>query len=140
LLQHIRNLCKKENLSCAAMIALKDSSWGDLDYGEENVEIFNIRAIQSKLIIHCALNKDSRAMFYEIMQRGGHELRTRGAESMECAGKEYDVRTLRQIVYEHGAVLLGYVIRQGSRSKTRLNPPLDERVTLTENDRIIIIT
>ena len=75
------------------------------------------------------------AVFQEILSDEGNEIYLKKAPEMEMEGS-HTVRSLRRMALGQGYVFLGYIDPQ---LNSRINPPLDETITLTDQDCVILL-
>ena len=88
--------------------------------------------MSSLILVQLAESPELIDVFREILSNRGNELYLK---SIGTPG-QYTVRDLRRIALKRGYVLLGYMDKD---KNSTFNPPLDETVMLTKEDRIIVL-
>ena len=102
---------------------------------DDNTDFVVASNMSSLLLAQLAESPELISAFRELLSNKGSELFLKTAKQMNCAG-EWTVAELRAITLKYGYIFLGFRISDG---ESRFNPPLDEKVTLAENDSLIVI-
>ncbi len=97
---------------------------------------FLVSSSMSALILsQLAESPELISVFRELLSNEGNELYLKNVGLMQIEG-EYTVRELRQIMIRQGYVLMGDL---DSEKNSYFNRSLDEKVTLTRDDCLIVL-
>jgi hypothetical protein len=117
----------------------------------DNVALFENRrgevivspVIISHMLARVALRRELRAVFDELFGSGGSEIFFRRIADYGVPGGEYRFADLQRAADARGEIAIG-IRRSGQDGKpgggVQLNPGRDERLRLSEDDEIIVLT
>lgn len=92
--------------------------------------------IASLLLAQMSENLELENIFYELLSKKGNELYSKPIKPFNLSNKhDYSYSGLKQIILTYGYTLIGY----SKNDKMHLNPKLEERVLLDDNDRLIVL-
>jgi ion channel POLLUX/CASTOR len=117
----------------------------------ENLALFRSRPgevlisplILSHMLAQVALRPELRSVFDELFGPGGAEISFVGAAHYGVAGSEHRFADLQERAAAHGEIALGVrpaASAGGWNAGVRLNPPKEQRWTLTEADEVVVLT
>ena len=117
----------------------------------DNVALFENRRAEvivspliiSRMIARVALRRELRAVFDELFNPGGSEILFRPIGDYNVTGGEYSFSVLQRAADAHGEIAIG-IRRIGQVDNpgggVQLNLRRDERLQLSEDDEIIVLT
>lgn len=107
---------------------------------EDDLTDFIVASNMSSMILaQLVENPLLYGVFYELLSNVGNEIYLKTAASLGCDRVERTIAEMRMKALSRGYLLLGY-IGEGSKScAVHLNPPLEERVILSPEERLIVI-
>lgn len=116
----------------------------------ENLSLFRRRPgevlisplVLSHMLAQVALRPELRAVFDELFGPGGAEISFAPAARYGAVGEELRFPDLERRAALRGETALGVRLAptEGDRGGLRLNPPRDQRWTLTERDELVVLT
>ncbi|MBQ1467620.1 MAG: hypothetical protein IIZ27_04010 [Solobacterium sp.] len=92
--------------------------------------------MSSLFLAQLAESPELYAVFRELLSNEGNEIFLKNAENMHCTGT-YTVAELRLRTLVQNYIFIGYRIREEEHCV--FNPGLNDEITLTENDSVIVI-
>lgn len=92
-------------------------------------------SMASLMLAQLAENPELSDVFHELLSTDGNELYLKKMKKMTLKGS-YTVRELRLSMLKEGCILLGDM---DSEKRSHFNRPLDDTVTLTTEDKLIVL-
>ena len=110
--------------------------------GEVAEVVFVSPRILSHLLAHVGLRPELLAVFDDLICAGGNDIELRSIEDLELDSKTITFNEVQLAAADFGCVALGfYTPHEASKlQQIQLNPNRDRQLTLSENDRIILLT
>ncbi len=103
---------------------------------DDNTDYVVSSNMSALFLAQLAESPELTEVFREILSNEGSEFYLKPAGRLQCAG-ERSVAEIRKIALAQSYVVLGYM-KEGS-FKCTFNPPLNEVVSLTESDSLIVV-
>lgn len=135
MLLNLRELRKSLGLTFNITVELQKESTHKLVGGGEHTDFIVSSSMSSLILAQLAESPGLIDMFREILSNTGSELYLKNAGRLGADGT-HTVAELRRILIKHGYVMLGYL---EAKKHSRYNLPLDETVTLSKDDDLIVL-
>ena len=135
LLLNLRDIRKRFDLKFNITVEMQKEHNQKLVGRGDHTDFLVSSSMSSLILAQLAESPELLNVFREILSNEGNELYLKNAGTIHLTG-DYTVRELRRIFLQHGYILLGYL---DAEKNSRFNLPLDEIMTLTEEDSLIVL-
>ncbi len=132
---NLREIRKNSNLGYNITVELQKENAHKLVSGGEHTDFIVSSSMSSLILAQLAESPELIDMFREILSNTGNELYLKNAAALGAVGT-YTAAQLRHMLVCRGYVMLGYL---DAKKQSRYNLPLDETVTLTGEDYLIVL-
>lgn len=135
LLLNLRDIRKRYGLSFNITCEMQREHNQRLVMHGDHTDFLVASRMSSLILAQLAENPELIDVFREILSNKGNELYLKDVSLMGLEGS-FTVRDLRRIMLRQGYILLGLL---DADKRSRFNPPLDDVVTLTGEDNLIVL-
>ena len=135
LLLNLRDIRKRFDLKFNITVEMQKEHNQKLVGRGDHTDFLVSSSMSSLILAQLAESPELLNVFREILSNEGNELYLKNAGKIHLTGY-YTVRELRRIFLKHGYILIGYL---DAEKNSRFNLPLDETMTLTEEDSLIVL-
>ena len=135
LLLNLRDIRKRYDLKFNITVEMQKEHNQKLVGHGDHTDFLVSSSMSSLILAQLAESPELINVFREILSNEGNELYLKNAGKIHLTG-DYTVRELRRIFLQHGYILIGYL---DAEKNSRFNLPLDEIMTLTEEDSLIVL-
>ena len=135
LLLNLRDLRQRFDLGFNITVEMRLEHNQRLVSHGEHIDFLVSSSMSSLILAQLAENPELIGVFREILSNEGNELYLKSVRQMQIAGA-YPVSALRRMMLSRGYILLGYL---DARQRSRFDLALDEVLTLTEEDNLIVL-
>ena len=135
LLLNLRDIRKRYNLNFNITVEMQQEHNQKLVGRGDHTDFLVSSSMSSLILAQLAESPELIDVFREILSNEGNEIYLKNAGLIKLEG-EFSVRDIRMIMLKHGYIFLGYI---DSDKNSHFNLPLDEIITLTEDDNLIVL-
>ena len=135
LLMNLRDIRKRFGLSFNITMEMQREHNQKLIGRGDHTDFLVASSMSSLILAQLAESPELIGVFREILSNEGNELYLKKVSKMKLEG-EYSVRKLRYIMLKNGYILLGIL---DAEKYSRYNLPIEEKVTLTGDDNLIVL-
>ena len=135
LLLHLRDIRKRFHLDFNITVEMQQEHNQKLVGRGDHTDFLVTSSMSSLILVQLAESPEIIDVFKEILSNEGNELYLKNANLIHLTG-DYSIRELRMILLKHEYIFLGYI---DSLKNSYFNLPLDEVITLTKDDNIIVL-
>ena len=135
LLMNLRDIRKRYKLSFNITVEIQQEHNQKLVGYKENIDFIVSSNMSSLILAQLAENPELKEVFHEILSNEGNELYLKNAGQINLEGT-FSVHDIRKIMLKNGYIFLGYT---DSKKNSHFNLPLEETITLTKEDNIIVL-
>lgn len=135
-LREIRILTERE---FSLIVEMRKEENRKLLFDKDSTDFIVSSNLSSMILTQEALTPELYDTFHEILSNEGNEFVLLGAGQIGLAGKERTIAELRRKLLHRRCILLGYIDYEGREQKLHLNPKLNERVLLSNKDKLIVV-
>ena len=135
LLMNLRDIRARYELDFNITVEMQKEHNQKLVVQGDHSDFLVASSMSSLILAQLAESPELQSVFREILSNEGNELYIKNAGLMRITGS-YTVRYLRQIMLNQKYILLG---RLDPEKNSQFNLPLDDTITLTEDDCLIVL-
>ena len=135
LLLNLRDIRKRYDLDFNITMEMQKEHNQKLVGRGDHTDFLVTSSMSSLILAQLAESPELIDVFRELLSNKGNELYLKNAKDIKLEGT-YTVCDLRLIMLKEGYIFLGYV---DSDKNSYFNLPLDEEITLTKNDNLIVL-
>ena len=135
LLMHFRDIRKRFGLQFNITVEMQKEYNQKLVGSGDHTDFLVASSMSSLVLAQLAESPELIDVFREILSNEGNELYLKDVSLMDLQGI-YTARNLRNIMLQQGYIFLGYL---DAEKRSRFNLPLDEELTLTDADSLIVL-
>ena len=135
LLLNLRDIRKRFDLKFNITVEMQKEHNQKLVGHGDHTDFLVSSSMSSLILAQLAESPELINVFKEILSNEGNELYLKNAGKIHLTG-DYTIRELRRIFLPHRYILIGYL---DAEKNSRFNLPLDETMTLTEEDSLIVL-
>ncbi len=135
LLLNLRDIRSRYELDFNITVEMQKEHNQKLVVQGDHTDFLVASSMSSLILAQLAESPELQSVFREILSNEGNELYIKNAGLMRITGS-FTVRYLRQIMLNQGYILLG---RLDPDKTSQFNLPLDDTITLTKDDYLIVL-
>lgn len=135
MLMNLRDIRKRFNLSFNITVEMQREHNQKLVGRGDHTDFLVSSSMSSLFLAQLAESPELIAVFKEILSNEGNELYLKNVGMLQLSGT-YSISSLRHTMLEEGYILLGYL---DSEKNSHFNLPLNERITLSDVDELIVL-
>lgn len=135
LLLNLRDIRNRYNLDFNITMEMQKEHNQKLVGRGDHTDFLVSSSMSSLILAQLAESPELIDVFREILSIEGNELYLKNAGLIKLEG-DYSIRELRMIMLNHGYIFLGYI---NEEKHSYFNLPLDEVITLTKEDNLIVL-
>ena len=135
LLLNLRDIRKRFDLHFNITVEMQREHNQKLVGRGDHTDFLVASSMSSLILAQLAESPELIDVFREILSNKGNEMFLKNVGLMKIAGK-YTVRNLRRMMLRQGYILFGHL---DAEKNSRFNLPLDEELTLVEQDCLIVL-
>ncbi len=143
-LLHLRNIAEKNNFNFSIVSEILDVKDKELAEVTKADDFIVSNKLISLLISQLSENKELKSVFDDLFNADGSEIYLKPASNYIAPGSTVDFYTVLESAAQKGHVAIGYRIVKHSFDVekaygVKINPNKSDKITLTENDKIIVL-
>ena len=136
LLLNLRDIRKRYKLNFNITVEMQKEHNQKLVGSGDHTDFLVASSMASLILAQLAESPELMSVFRELLSNEGNELYLKRVDLLGLTGR-HDVRSLRRSLLSHGFILMGVL---DSNKNSRFNLPLEEKVLLTEEDNLIVLS
>ena len=135
LLLKLRDIRKRYNLNFNITMEMQQEHNQKLVSRGDHTDFLVSSSMSSLILAQLAESPELIGVFREILSNEGNEIYLKNAGLIKLEG-EFSVRDIRMIMLKYSYIFLGYIDKD---KNSHFNLPLDEIITLTKEDNLIVL-
>ena len=135
LLLKLRDIRKRHNLNFNITMEMQQEHNQKLVSRGDHTDFLVSSSMSSLILAQLAESPELIGVFREILSNEGNEIYLKNAGLIKLEG-EFSVRDIRMIMLKYSYIFLGYIDKD---KNSHFNLPLDEIITLTKEDNLIVL-
>ena len=135
LLLNLRDIRKRYNLNFNITMEMQQEHNQKLVSRGDHTDFLVSSSMSSLILAQLAESPELIGVFREILSNEGNEFYLKNAGFIKLEG-EFSVRDIRMIMLKYSYIFLGYIDKD---KNSHFNLPLDEIITLTKEDNLIVL-
>ena len=135
LLLKLRDIRKRYNLNFNITMEMQQEHNQELVSRGDHTDFLVSSSMSSLILAQLAESPELIGVFREILSNEGNEIYLKNAGLIKLEG-EFSVRDIRMIMLKYSYIFLGYIDKD---KNSHFNLPLDEIITLTKEDNLIVL-
>lgn len=135
MLMNLRDIRKRYNLSFNITVEMQKEHNQKLVGRGDHTDFLVASSMSSLILAQLAESPELIDVFKEILSNEGNEIYLKKVGMLQLSGT-FNISSLRHIMLKEGYILLGYL---DSEKNSHFNLPLNERITLSDEDELIVI-
>lgn len=135
----LQKILKEENLNPDILVELFDKE-NEKIIKNENAEVLFTPVIISHMIAQISLKREISKIYDELFTVGGAEIYFKSPKEYSLSEEKTTFNALQKEIFSKGDILLGLYYQNPQEEKLLLNPPKGDKLELTKDLELVVLT